>query len=129
MNFNDIKEGDTVVVSCHPIHGPGLLRTVERVTRTQILVGKDRYNRSTGRRIGDTSSWDSRSLLPATSDLIDRIRTYNEHLRIEQRFSHLQRVFRSVAKREPLQTTRLHKALPYIEKAICVLEDFPAPNP
>lgn len=121
MKFADIKAGDTVVESCHPCHGPGLLRQVERVTNTQIILSGSlcRYRKTDGRMIGD---FYTEHLTPATPELVEQIRQYE---RIASAEGRLRRLHNIGTKTE--NGAKLLSALPHIEAAIAVLES-PAPT-
>jgi hypothetical protein len=121
MKFADIKAGDTVVESCHPCHGPGLLRQVERVTNTQIILSgsRNKYRKSDGRRVG--GFYEGR-LMPATPELVEQIRQYERIASAEKR---LRRLHHIGTKTE--NGAKLLSALPHIEAAIAVLES-PALN-
>jgi hypothetical protein len=121
MKFADIKAGDTVVESCHQWHGPGLLRQVERVTSTQIILGgsRDKYRKSDGRRVG--GFYEGR-LMPATPELVERIRNHARIANAKSRLRCLERLGTSTE-----NAAKLLLALPHIEAAIAVLES-PALN-
>jgi hypothetical protein len=122
MKFAGIKAGDTVVESCHPCHGPGLLRQVERVTKAQIILSNSsaRYRKVDGRMIGDFRAG---HLMPATPELVGKIR---QHARIANAKGRLRRLDYLGTLTE--NTAKLLSALPHIEAAIAALES-PAPNP
>jgi hypothetical protein len=115
MKFADIKAGDTVVESCHQIHGPGLLRQVERVTNTQIIVNHNKYRRTDGKKIGDTDAWHPSYLMPATTELIAAIR---QHEKIQNAKRRLALLCECGEHRD--NTAGLLEAMPHIEAAIAV---------
>ena len=52
-SYADLKEGDTVIFSHHTVWGnTNRLRLVDRVTKTQIVVGGNKFRRSSGRIVG-----------------------------------------------------------------------------
>lgn len=73
MGNNDwlaaLQVGDTVVVSGRWANH---IAKVERMTPTQILAGKTRYCRRTGRQKGG-NTWDSTWLRQPTQELLDEI--------------------------------------------------------
>lgn len=69
--LNGLKAGDTVINAQG--HGVEYLRTVDRVTATQILIGTQKYSKSGGNAIGK-GKWDTNSLVEATPDKIAKIK-------------------------------------------------------
>jgi hypothetical protein len=55
MKTEEIKPGDQVFTKS--LGRISTLTTVDRVTKSQIIVGNSRYNRQTGRSIGGKSRW------------------------------------------------------------------------
>jgi hypothetical protein len=117
MKFADIKAGDYIVESCHPCHGPGLLRKVERVTNTQIIVNGYRYRKADGFKLGDKDSWRQACLVPATPELLYQIRQY-------RKIESAKRSLRELSQIGELKgnAIKLLKALPHIEAAIKEIE-------
>lgn len=121
MKFADVKAGDYIVESCHPCHGLGLLRQVERVTNAQIIINGYKYRKADGFRIGGKDSWRRARLVPATPELLYQIRQYRE---IES----AKRTLRELSQIGELKgnAIKLLKALPHIEAAIKEIEGFTA---
>jgi hypothetical protein len=69
--LEDLKPGDRVIVDSG-FFGP-TLRTVERVTATQILVGQSRYRRSSGSPVGG-DPWARNYLREATPECVAQVR-------------------------------------------------------
>lgn len=69
--LENLKVGDFVVVSGSLIIGDEL-RRVERLTKTQIVVGNRRYRKKDGRLVGE-GNWYYGFIKPATEKDIERI--------------------------------------------------------
>lgn len=69
--FENLKVGDLVVVRGSLIVGDEL-RRVERLTKTQIVVGNRRYRKKDGRLVGE-GMWFYGFIKPATEKDIERI--------------------------------------------------------
>jgi hypothetical protein len=117
MKFADIKAGDYIVETCHPCHGPGLLHKVERVTNTQIIVNNRRYRKADGGEIGNTDTWSRRGMIPATLELLEKIRQYRKIESAKNRLRKLAAIGTSAE-----NEAKLLKALPHIEAAIKEIE-------
>jgi hypothetical protein len=50
--LKSLKEGDDVLVEGSRMSNPAI-RKIDRLTKTQFIIGKSRYRRRDGRRIGD----------------------------------------------------------------------------
>lgn len=76
--LEELEVGDKVIASSYHVKR---IATIERVTKTQLVVGKSRFNRKSGYLCGD-HSWDSTSLKVATQqDVVEITRQRNvEHL-------------------------------------------------
>lgn len=76
MWLAEVKAGDSVVIqpSFRAFGGVGpKVASVDRTTATHILVGSDRYQRTTGRIIGVAMG---QSLRAPTPELLDRVERY-----------------------------------------------------
>lgn len=71
MKLEDLKAGDTVIVTRGTGHEE--VRTVDRVTASQIIVGNGRYNRRHGGLCGATDSFSRSSVRHATAEDLERI--------------------------------------------------------
>jgi hypothetical protein len=123
MKFADIKVGDYIVESCHPCHGPALLRKVDRVTNTQIIVNGHRYRKADGGRIGEKNGWRPARLMPATPERLHEIRQYAKIESAKRRLAMLGSIGTYAENRD-----KLLKALPHIEAAIAVIEGPAVPD-
>lgn len=54
--IKDLVAGD-VVIHHHSSYVPDTAARIERVTATQIIIGSSRFNRESGRVIGNTERW------------------------------------------------------------------------
>ena len=78
----DVKTGDKVVISSSGFGGTKYtLKTVDRVTKTQIVVGNRKFNRITHIQIGGNSSWYKDHLYLATDDMIKKVNDYQNQLK------------------------------------------------
>ena len=70
-DFENLKVGDLMVVSGSYTHGD-CLQKVERVTKSQIIVGKRRYWKKSGRLVG-AEYWCYGYIRQATENDIERL--------------------------------------------------------
>lgn len=68
-NFEDLKVGDVVFYDAGFSRVDLIRDVVKRITKTQIITGRDaKFKRSTGRSVGDSSMFTSRWLLRFTDE-------------------------------------------------------------
>lgn len=67
--LQNLKAGDEVIVRRGLGHTRNYISTIDKVTPTQIVIGESRYNRTTGRRRGDTG-WNSANLVEPTREAL-----------------------------------------------------------
>jgi len=81
---NELKAGDKVIVSDHPYE---YIRTVERVTKTQVVINhsSSKFRISNGRLVGG-SSWDRLLLIEPTPERIEKIIKKNIRNDLVKRF-------------------------------------------
>jgi hypothetical protein len=72
--LSELKAGDTVIVDSGASYIEGSVENVEKVTATQIVVGRFRYRKTDGRQMGNTSRWKHPRLLPPNKDKVRNIR-------------------------------------------------------
>ena len=86
-NFTqDLKQGDSVIVRGSIGVMRSTIATVERVTKTQLILDSGlRFRRDGGRRIGG-SKWDTLILIKATDDRIAKIKHDTEHRNFVYKF-------------------------------------------
>ena len=56
-SLESLKVGDKVKIQRSSPMAQDSLGTISRLTKTQLIVGKEKFKRDTGRRIGDRGSW------------------------------------------------------------------------
>lgn len=79
--FNEIKAGDEIVVAS--AHGKYLLKTVDRVTKTQIVVDNTKFYKDTGKEVSG-NSWYRDSLFLPTDVVMKKVYAYREYLHKRQ---------------------------------------------
>jgi hypothetical protein len=76
--FQDLKAGDEVVLVSRGLgKDKYLLKQVDRVTKTQIVIGNSKYNRVNGFEAG-SNSWYRDSLKMPTEDALKKVQEYNQ---------------------------------------------------
>lgn len=64
MNLESVKKGDELLISSHFMRD-NYIAKVDRVTKTQVIIGKSKYRVSDGRAIGFGSEWNiPRAIIP-----------------------------------------------------------------
>lgn len=106
--LNNLKPGDQVICRSTSIGSMDVVRTVSRVTATQIIVGSERYRKVNGRRVGDSSGWHSSWLKEATPEQVERIAHQKRHLELGRRL-------------QDMRWTKL--SLPLLEAVVAVLDE------
>lgn len=71
MELKDLKEGDEVALVSGYSSDNATIKTIDRVTRTQIGIGRNRYDRATGKCKGETG-WHRSRLAVLTDKLRDK---------------------------------------------------------
>jgi hypothetical protein len=72
VSLSDLKPGDTVILRHSTPYNLDRIATVDRLTKTQIIVGSRRFRISDGKEIG-CSHWDYYRIVPATPDQIAEV--------------------------------------------------------
>ena len=75
-----LEVGDVVIVGACSSWGHASIGKIDRLTKTQIIIGTSRYRRTDGRIVGrivGESSWGGSWLYEATETKIDEIRHRN----------------------------------------------------
>ncbi len=67
MNLEHLREGDKVFINSR--HYGIAFYTIDRVTKTQIIIGKTKYNKS-GYQIGNSSAWNREYIQEVTPEII-----------------------------------------------------------
>lgn len=77
--FNDIKVGDKVVVESG-FSNKHVLKKVDRVTKTQVIVGSTKFRKDNGREISNHSSWYRDYIHYPTEEMMKNIEEYETEL-------------------------------------------------
>jgi hypothetical protein len=76
--FQDLKVGDKVVLVSRGLgKDKYLLKQVDRVTKTQIVIGNSKYNRVSGFEVG-SNGWYCDCLKMPTEDALQKVEEYNQ---------------------------------------------------
>lgn len=79
--FSDIKAGDEVVVLLSGYTSSRyVLRTVDRTTKTQVVVGNTKFHKSNGKEV-TSNEWDWDEIHHPTGELMKRVEDYQLQLR------------------------------------------------
>lgn len=71
--LEQLKTGDSVIVSGSYTGSLPLVKEVDRITNTQIVIGSTKYRRDSGRQIGG-STWHWSWLQEATPEAVKKIK-------------------------------------------------------
>lgn len=78
--FQDLKEGDEVILISNGLGATKyLLKKVQRLTKTQIVIDNFKYRRTDGRQIGYDGLYGDRLVMP-TEIMRHRMQEYNQLL-------------------------------------------------
>lgn len=69
-SISDLKEGDSVIIRSRNGNNVGV---ISKLTKTQLTVGLNKFNRSSGRQIGSTAFYGLWLAVPLDGD-IERVR-------------------------------------------------------
>lgn len=73
-DFHDIQAGDDVIVESGGLKSFLAVRKVDRTTKTQIIIGSERYRKTDGRLIGHDNPWSRCYLQRATPERVEGAR-------------------------------------------------------
>lgn len=76
MSLQDVRAGDEVAIRPNGSYQKYERKIVDKVTPTQIVIGAWKYNKKSGRRIGDGNVWSEAYLYEMTPKIRDEIRHY-----------------------------------------------------
>ena len=121
--LSDLKPGDQVFVRDCRRKGNDRIETIERITKTQIILShNNRFRIKDGHEIGGDLWW-KKSIRPATPDLTAEVKREDEikaasinALSLVERFKSKYRLSDNVA-----------AAIPHLEAALAALKGHPAP--
>ena len=111
-SLSDLKPGDQVILCDYKKETV----TIDRVTKTQIIIGSFRFNRKHGRQIG-CNYWAGAWIQIATPELIAEIKTEKQIKKAKYRANALIEEFG----KQYRYSDNLIAALPHLEKALNVL--------
>ena len=123
-SLSDLKPGDTVILRYST---PSILdrcATVDRLTKTQIIVGTRRFRISDGQEIG-CSRWDYYRIVPATPDQIAEVKRRQQLKQDQERAYQLAA---QVSKRARSRSTAA-AAIPHLEAALAALDQTEPSDP
>ena len=112
-SFFDLKPGDRVISSNYYNRE---IVTVDRITKTQIIIGSCRFNRKTGDEISSVSFISKKSLQTATPELIAKIKAEQQIRKARNRAYALMEEFK-----KQCHYGDIIAALPHLKKAVDVL--------
>ena len=118
-SLSDLKSGDTVILRYSSTWGlPDSIATVDRVTKTQIIVGLRRFRISNGRELGASQCAYYR-IVPATPDEIAEVER-RQQLKQDQR-----RAYQLAAEigTRARACSSVAAAIPHLEAALACLSD------
>ena len=76
-SLSDIRPGDTVILRYSSPFVLDRIATVDRVTKTQIIVGTKRFRISDGRELS-RDAWSFNRIVPATPDAIAEVERHQQ---------------------------------------------------
>lgn len=123
-SLSDLKPGDTVIVGHSSPFILDRIATVDRLTKTQIIVGPGRFRISDGREIG-RSRWDYYRIVPATPDQIAEVK---RRLQIKQDQERAYQLAAQVSNRARSRSTAA-AAIPHLEAALAALDQTEPSDP
>ena len=124
ISLSSLKPGDTVILRYSTPCIPDRIATVDRLTKTQIIVGTRRFRISDGQEIG-CSRWDYYRIVPATPDQIAEVER-RQQLKQDQ-----ERAYQLAAKvgNRARACTTAATAIPHLEAALAVLNQNEPSDP
>lgn len=89
--LEDLQPGDEIVV--WPAHASDRLRIqkIDRITKTQIVIGNLKFRRDSGRQVGSHDCWHFFSVSVPTAELRDQARVEKKKARVNNILTLLQR--------------------------------------
>ena len=73
MKLESVKAGDELLISSHFMRDDYLAK-VDRVTKTQVIIGNNRYRISDGKQVGSDSLWNVPKATIPTPDIRESVR-------------------------------------------------------
>jgi hypothetical protein len=124
VSLSDLKPGDTVILRHSTPYNLDRIATVDRLTKTQIIVGSRRFRISDGKEIG-CSHWDYYRIVPATPDQIAEVERRQQ---INQDQERAYQLAVQVGNRARSRSTAA-AAIPHLEAALAVLDQNEPSDP
>ena len=82
-NLENVQVGDTLIWNGRGLAGSKVV-TVDRLTKTQIIIGDNRYRKSGGRRVG-SDPWNSSNVTIPKESEIEKIHLARRHRELVNR--------------------------------------------
>ena len=120
-SLSDIRPGDKVILRYSTPFVPDQIATVDRVTKTQIIVGKRRFRISDGQQLGSQGLWASYRIFPATPDEIAEVERHQQLKRDHQRACDLAEAIVEEVGTRDYDSLSAAAAIPHLEAALAAL--------
>lgn len=117
-SLSDLKPGDTVILRYSTPFIDDRITIVDRVTKTQVIVGTRRFNKSDGRE-RTASRWDYYRIVPAMPDQIAEVERRQQLKQDRERADQLAAQVSNRAR----ACSNAAAAIPHLEAALAVLAD------
>lgn len=117
-SLSSLKPGDPVILRHSTPYTPDRIATVDRITKTQIIVGTRRFRISDGQEIG-CSRWHYNRIVPATPDQLAELERRQQLKQDQERAYHLAAKIGTRARACSTAAT----AIPHLEAALAVLTE------
>ena len=123
-SLSDLKPGDTAILRYSTPFIDDRITIVDRVTKTQIIVGTRRFNKSDGRE-RTASRWDYYRIVPATPDQIAEVERRQQ---LKQDQERVDRIAVQISNRARNCSTAA-AAIPHLEAALAALDQTASSDP
>ena len=121
--LSDLKPGDQVFVRDYRRGGDDSIETIERITKTQIILShNNRFKIKDGDEIGGDTWW-KKSIRPATTELIAEVERQNKTKAVRIKALGLIERLRS----QNNNSENVAAAIPHLEAALAALKNHPTP--
>lgn len=119
--LSDLKPGDQVFVRDYRYNANNSIETIERITKTQIILShNNRFRIKNGDEIGGDIWW-KKSIQPATAELIAEVERHNKIKATRIKALGLIERLRS----QNNNSENVAAAIPHLEAALAVLKNDP----
>ena len=123
-SLSDLKPGDTVILRYSTPYILDRIATVDRLTKTRIIVGPRRFRISDGQEIG-CGSWDYCWIVPATPDQLAKVERRRQ---IKQDQERAYQLAIQISNRARSRSTAA-AAIPHLEAALAALDQTEPSDP